>query len=237
VYTPLGHAPLRRSLAAHHGSFALVGPSGVGKRGVVAEWVGARSCETLQPGQLARAVERPGLLHLLDATTVTDWTPFLRPLEEDAFPVVVIADHNLPAAVASRLPVYRAGYLTEPEVFQVLARHFPGLTPRPLLARLAQGSLDGIQLLAESIETFETLGHCLADGTPPPRRSDPFLLLTSLRAVCRAVLGLSQLPINLIARSMITSGDAVEFLRYAVPRTRQEASNLLILFLARFRRG
>lgn len=237
MYEPIGHGQLRTTLSSHQGSFALVGPAGVGKRGVVSEWIDQRPAEQLLPTALDRAARRPGLLHVLDASRVTDWAPFLRPLEEDAFPVVVIADTNLPPAVASRLPVFRAGYLSEAEVGRILAEHFPTLRPRPLLARLAEGSLDGIEALARSAKTFETLDRCLTEGVLPDRRIDPFALLDDLRAVCRAVLGLSPLPLTAAARAAVRAADAVEFLRTAIPRSWQEARNLLVLFLARLRRG
>ena len=187
--------------------------------------------------ELDRAVQRRDLIHVLDAAAVGDWAPFLRPLEEDAFPVVVISETTLPPAIASRLPVYRVGYLSEPEVTTVLTEHFPTLRPRPLLARLAQGSLDGVATLAQAAETFDTLDRCLSDGRVPDRSTDPFALLVSLRAVCRAVLGLSSLPISAIARTLIRARDAMEFLRAAVPPSAAEARNQLVLFLARLRRG
>lgn len=231
----VGHQALRRTLAQHQGSFALIGPASVGKRAVVTEWAGTRPLVPLHPDDLDLATRRPGLLHLLDADDVTCWANLLRPLEEATFPVVVLADRPLPAAVTSRLPVFRAGYLTDAEVTQVLAEHYPRLTPRPLIARLAQGSLDNLDTVVASAQHFTEIQEAVEQGRLTNLcRTDPLVALASLRSLCRAVLGLTTVPVTDAVRKAL-GRLAAEFLRLPVPTSRHEARNLLSLFLARLR--
>jgi hypothetical protein len=201
----------------------------VGRSLVVAEWAGARPRTRFTT--LTEAERRPDLLQVIDADQVRSWTPLLRPLEEAAFPVVVIAQ-RLPTPVLSRLPVFRAGYLTQSEVSEVLAEKFPTLRPRPALAELAQGSLDEIAKLEKVAETFETLNTSLAAGRLELRKSDPVALLAGLKALCRTVAGLDTLPFSPAARATIPRAAATALLARPDPSGEHEARNLLALFWA-----
>lgn len=235
MYAPLGHDRLRASLRRHTGSYALLGPSGVGKRGIVSEWLGSTPHTVLGPDdRLDGAATRRDLVHVIDAAQVRTWIPLLRPLEEGHVRVVVIAEHDLPAPVATRLPLYRAGLLTEIDVTQILARDHPRLSPRPVIARIADGSLDHLDHLvavAQALPDVQT--HLSAGTTPDLRRGDPLVVLDALRTVCRAVIGLPAPPVSDTARAALPARLAHTLLNAPAWTSKHEARNALVVFFAR----
>lgn len=232
----IGHQALRAALAHHTGSYALLGPPGVGKRVLVGEWLGDRPSGPCPHDPAPRAVQRPSLIQVIDAAHVGEWTSWLRPLEEQAVTVVVLSDTLLPAAVTSRLPVFRAGYLTESEVTQILAARYPRVAPRPVVATLAAGSLDNLDLLTETAQTLPLLDRALSEGTYPDLRTlNPVALLHGLRAIARSVLGLRSVTVSDPARAALSRTQAAQILMGPVPVSKHEARNLLVLILAGLR--
>lgn len=241
VYELIGHKDLRQRLRSHRGSFVLRGPRGVGRYGVVQEWLETQSRVgvDLTPSveTIRQAKARPDLTYLIDGDRVSSsaWIQLLQPLEVDAFPMVVLTTGFLPAPIATRLPQFTAGYLTESEVTRVLAREFPSCQPRPLLARAAQGTLANIQSIELAAKTFETLDRSLIERKLPDfRRNDPQGLFQALRLACMSVLGYATLPFSAEALSRITKKIAVVFLQRSLPQAPQEARNEVSLFFAEF---
>jgi hypothetical protein len=208
VYPPVGHHSLRASLRLQTTSFE----------------------------RLDGAAAQRDLIHVIDADQVRSWTPLLRPLEDDTVRVVVIGEHDLPAAITSRLPVYHAGLLTEIDVTQILARDHPRLSPRPVIARLAHGSLadlDRVVAIAQALGDVET--H-LADRTRPDlRQADPLVVLGAVHAICRSRIGLIAPPVSDAARAAIPLRLAHEMLHAPAWTTKHEARNNLTLFFAHLR--
>lgn len=221
----VGHTDLRSALGSHTGSFALLGPEGVGRRAVVTEWLAGRPSETLT--DLDRASSRPDLIYLLDGDQVRNWTPLLRPLEEGHFTVAIVSK-SLPQPVQTRLPIFRAGLLSDAEVAQVLASDFPRLQPRPILAKIAQGTLANIEFQAEVAQTFETFPKALETRHLPDfRKHRPLACYSMMTWAARARLHLPSLPFSAEAKSFFTERTAIQFLAYPAPTFDHEARNLL----------
>jgi hypothetical protein len=236
VYEVIGHHDVRSLLQSHDGSFGLLGPSGVGKRGIVAEWLAGRPAEPFSG--LKQALWRPDIIYLLDGDRVHDWSRFQLPLEENRFTLLVVASGALPNSIWSRIPCYHTGLLTEVEVTQVLARSFPNLGPRPILARIAQGTLHDIEFKAEVAKTFETLDKALAEGhLPDLRKHRPVAVYSMLLWAARAVLELPSLTFSTAARAFLTRNTALELLTLRPPEDDFQARNMLSLIFSRSARG
>lgn len=158
----IGHDATRSQLAQHDGSFALLGPEGVGRSLVVAEWLGDRTWQPLSSLDRQRAFV-PGVVYVLDDVNVR-WDGLLRPIEEQRLTLAVIGT-NLPAPVQSRLPVFRVGLLTDFEVGRIL-QEIRLVGPRQLIARLLGGSLANLPLATAAVRSnaFDAVDQALAVG-------------------------------------------------------------------------
>lgn len=223
----VGQTQLRERLKSHSGSFALVGPQGVGRRLVVSEWAQDRPVKPLE--DVKQALVRPDVVWVSDASKATS---VLQPLEECRFTLVLLSDRTVPDSIASRVPVFHAGLLSEVEIIQILASSFPSYGPRPIVARLAQGSLTNLEFHSEVAKTIETLDKALSSGTVPDlRKFRPLAVFSMLTWLARDTLGLESFTFSDLSRSFFDKRGALEVLRLSLPRTDVEARNLLHLLL------
>lgn len=228
MYEVVGHHAVREALRSYDGFLAVVGPSGVGKRGIVAEWLAGRPAEPFH----AKVHYRPDITYLVDGDKVHDWSKFVAPLERAALRIAIVAC-SLPTTIESRIGIFRVGLLSEVEVTQVLARDFPMLQPRPVIARIAQGSLADIEFKAETAKTFETLDQALADGTMPNlRKHRPLAVYAMLVWAARAVVGLPSLSFQPSARAFLSSRTALAILSLPTPEDDHSARNMLSLLFS-----
>lgn len=209
MYEVIGHTNTRKLLAKHMTSFVLHGPEGVGRSGLVEEWS--------QPHRAVSVFEEPRSWELLYQTLEHDLT-------------VVITAKPVPDAVYSRASVFHVGMLSEIEVTQILAKSFPLLSPRPVLARISNGSLANLEFKTEVANTFETLNQALVSGKLEPRKHRPLALLSMMVWAAKSRLGLSSLNFSPDATSFFTRQMASDLLTMPLPTTDAEANNLLWFF-------
>lgn len=241
--TILGHIEAKKSLESVSSSFVLLGPAGVGKSLLVREWADRHplgyelvtDLSVTQARDMADAsVRSAGTLWVLDLgpTPPAAWGPLLKPLEEGLLTLAISTDGLLPPPMLSRLQVLCCGYLSEQHVSQILAKEFPKLGPRPVLARLANGSLDRVQVLAPAAKTFETFEKSLTNGKVPPFKENPESIFRLVQSLCASRLSLPSLPFAKEVVSLVNKKLALNFVMMPTPPGKHEARNLLSLFFA-----
>jgi hypothetical protein len=241
-YELIGHHHVRSSLASENQSFSLVGPSGVGRTGILLEWAQGQAIEFVSSLDVptARAISTkalysPGLTYAVDADRArTDsWVPLLKPLEENLMRLVAISTRPLPAPVSSRISTYRVGYLSEKEVLKILAKQFPTKGPRPYLAKVLMGSLENVERAESIVSAFEPIDHSLSDRhIPSTVRTNPLGSYYCLRLLCLAIAGKPSLPFSTTALTAIPKSMAFSFLAKPDPAGKNEARNLLGMFFS-----
>ena len=238
MYEVIGHEGLRTALSGVQDSFAVLGPPGIGKRGVVHEW--AADAEYGEPfvwlnieqaRQLAEKAYAVGAMTaLIDGDEVKNWDPLLRPIEEGVLRVAVWAT-RLPDPVLSRVMVFGAGYLREADILKILARDFPAVGPRPWLAKALMGTFAALERTYEAVQVFEIVNACLADRSIPKIIRDvPDAVLTCLKLACAAKIGVSNLPWSKAALDAIPQKVAWPTVRGNFPTSKNEARNLAYMF-------
>jgi hypothetical protein len=244
MYEVIGHEEVRDRLRNWEGSFAVIGPPGVGKRGMVIEWALAKQLDVdVYPSLwweakiLAdRAYATPGLTVLLDGDQ-TLWGPLLKPIEEGVLRVGVWAD-ALPANVKSRMAIFAAGLLSDSQVSQILARDFPTYGPRPWLVKALMGNLYNLDLMQQAVQIFELVDSGLAAKKAPKElRNDSIPVLLCLRLACVARLGAPNLPWSSAALASISKDLAWKFIMTVPRSTKSEARNTAELFFRSLQHG
>lgn len=226
----IGHDHVRTELAEHRGSFALIGPSGVGRSRIVAEWIGGRPHEPINFGLLHQAFQ-PGVVYTVDADAgVVPWERLLRPLEEGRLTAVVLA-RQLPAPIQSRLPVFRVGLLSDFEIGRILQAQHKMVQPRQLIARLLGGSMDRLTTAVAAAEAVEPLEMMLAAGRYDPtiRITDYEAALFALQAICADVVT-GNTGFRVDAMAHIPWAPAYELLSVSAVGEHQ-ARNIVVRFL------
>lgn len=245
MYEVVGHEEVRARLKNWEGSFAVVGPPGVGKRGMVLEWARAKQVdvdifpdlfidEALILAQ--RAYARPGMVALLDGDQ-TVWGPLLKPVEEGVLRVGVWAT-GLQDTVKSRMAVFGVGTLSSLEVSQVLARDFPTYGPRPWLVKALMGSFHNLDLMHQAVQIFDLVENALAAKQAPKglqHKNDAIPTLLCLRLACVARLGVPNLPWSSAALEAIPKDLAWRFMMTVPRSTQSEARNTGELFFRSLR--
>jgi hypothetical protein len=238
VYDVIGHEETRARLKGWEGSFAVVGPPGTGKKGIVLEWALSNEIDVdIYPSLwiddakilAEKAYARPGITALLDGDQ-TVWGPLLKPVEEGALRVGVWAV-SLPANVRSRMALFATGLLSDSEVSQILARDFPTYGPRPWLVKALMGNLFNLDLMQQAVQVFELVDAGLsAKKAPKELRTDSIPVLLCLRLACVARLGSPNLPWSSGALAAISRDAAWKFLMMVPRSTKSEARNTAELF-------
>lgn len=245
MYEVIGHEEVRARLRDWEGSFAVVGPPGVGKQGIVKEWALSKEIDVdVYPSLwmddakilVQKAYATPGLTVLLDGDQ-TLWGPLLRPIEEGVLRVGVWAD-SLPANVRSRMAIFAVGLLSDAQVSQVLARDFPAYGPRPWLVKALMGNLFNLDLMNQAVQIFELIDAGLASKKSPKElRNDSIPALLCLRLAAVARLGAPNLPWSSAALDAIPKDLAWKFLMMVPRSTKSEARNTAQLFFEALKHG
>lgn len=236
----IGHEQARSALAHHAGSFALLGPSGVGRTRIVDEWIGDRWRDRVDFDRLDQAF-LDGVIYTLDADAQNvPWERLLRPLEEGRMTVAIVAT-EIPDPVQTRLPIFRVGLLSEFEVSRILQANNRALQPRSLIAKLLGGSLDNLDLAVAASKTFDTLATVLTtgnfDGTV--RFADYRAALFAFQLCCAGALGVSSAPVKAEVLQRIPWALAYQALGCPVTdrMSESEARNYFTLFVRQAVRG
>ena len=245
MYEVIGHEEVRARLRGWEGSFAVVGPPGVGKRGMVCEWALSQKLDVdvypslwIEEAKILvdKAYATPGLTVLLNGDE-TIWGPLLKPVEEGVLRVGVWAD-ALPANVKSRMALFAAGLLSDAQVSQILAKNFPTYGPRPWLVKSLMGSLYNLDLMHQAVQIFEVIDTALSARKPPKEsRDEAIAVLLCLRLACVARLGVSNLPWSSGALGSIPKDAAWKFLMMVPRSTKSEARNTAELFFRSVQHG
>ena len=245
MYDVIGHEEVRSRLRGWEGSFAVVGPPGVGKRGMVCEWAIAKELDVdVYPSLWVddakilaeKAYATPGLTALLDGDQ-TLWGPLLKPIEEGVLRVGVWAI-SLPANVKSRMAIFATGLLPDAQVAQILTRDFPNYGPRPWLVKALMGNLFNLDLMQQAVQIFELVDSGLvAKKAPKELRNDSIPALLCLRLACVARLGSPNLPWSPLALNSIPKDVAWKFLMMVPRSTKSEARNTAELFFRSLQHG
>lgn len=210
----VGHHTVRSVLKGHRGSFALLGPSGVGRRAIAQEWASQQSEEVT-------ILEQVG-----------DWSPYLRVLEEGKGIYVIIAS-ELPPAVLSRVPVFRVGYLSDKEVMEVITQSHPRAGNKVLVARLSRGSVENLDVQVRAAGEFGSFEKALEDRACPNLRAvEPMAIASCVRSACASVMGGSKIVLSPQAKASITPQMAKSVLNSPAPKNVYDARNLVTLFFS-----
>lgn len=240
MYDVIGHEGLRESLKDIDNSFVIIGPPGVGKKGIVHEW--ARNVEydepfewlnIVQARQLAeKAYAVGGLWALIDGDAVKNWDPLLKPVEEGVLRVAVWAT-KVHIPLASRAIVLGAGYLTEKQVLQILAKSFPTFGPRPWLAKALQGNFGYFKEIFAAVHVFEEINSCLASKSfPKALKEQPVAVFCCLKLAAAARVGNPNLPWSKAALDAIPRDVAWEVIKGPYPIEKHEARTVSTVFFA-----
>lgn len=240
MYEVIGHEHLRKTLKDFDGSFVVVGPKGVGKKGIVYEWAEDKDdYETFsvwtvdQARELAKRAYAVGsLTALIDGDMVQFWDPLLKPIEEGILRVAVWAT-KLHLPLASRVSVVGAGFLTEQQVLQILAKSFPTVGPRPWLAKALMGQFGNFNDVYAAVHVFEEINTCLAARSfPKVLRDSPVAVLRCLELASAARVGASNLPWSKAALNAIPRDVAWDLLKSPKPDEKHHARNASTAFFA-----
>jgi hypothetical protein len=248
VYDVIGHSAVRASLKDESGPFALLGPSGVGRTGILAEWGEDKNLRFIPKFDMetaksiaAESLTKTDVVYAVDADLgrKDSWMPLLKPLEEGWLNMAIISTYPLPLPVMSRLRVYRVGFLTESEILKILATKYPRIGPRPWIAKACGGALDTLSQVENTVSTFEDLDKALADRVIPRGliKDNPLGAYHCFVMACGASMGIRSLPFSRAALSNIPKALAKVVLSTPVPVGRHEARNSLFLFLGQVTGG
>lgn len=240
MYDVIGHEPLRERLEDVHESFAVIGPPGVGKKGIVYEWAEGRGSvevyDILTMEQAKKLAEESHSVEwmrvLINGDAVLNWEPLLKPIEEGHLRVAIWAT-GLPSTVASRIKVFGAGYLNEKEILQILAKSFPTYGPRPWLAKALMGHFGAFNYVYAAVHVFEEINSCLAGRTfPKVLKDQPVAVASCLKLAAAARLLGPNLPWSKSALEVIPRAVAWDILRGPFPMDKNEARNAATVFFS-----
>lgn len=241
-YDVVGHEQVREALKAEEGSFVLCGPEGVGRTGILLEWVRRTGAEIILP-LLSRQVARntadrarfmPGLVVAINAEKAAEgsWGPLMGPIEEGLITVGAVGSHDHLRGLETRVRLLNVGYLSESGIIRILARDYPSLTPRPWLAKASKGTLANLTQLSATVAVFEAMNYALENHQIPRQvTTNPTSVLDCIHLACEAKFGVENLPWTPAALSAIDPKVAHQFMRLShPPGSVHEARNLAHLF-------
>jgi hypothetical protein len=240
MYEVIGHEKVREELKNHKGSFILMGPEGVGRRGILDEWVKYSKAKMIPGLNLEaaravaeRAVNEPGLKVAAIADQVPDivWGPLLSPIESGLLTIGVTATRPTPLGRSFLVRLLKVGYLSEAEILRILATQYPSYTPRPWIAKAAKGTLKDLDHLAAVVQVFEPINYSLENHkTPNQTLTSPRATFECIRLACAARLGAVNLPWTPAALSYLDHSMAQTFLALNTPGSIHDYRNLNQLF-------
>jgi hypothetical protein len=240
MYEVIGHEKVREELKNHKGSFVILGPEGVGRRGILDEWVQNSRAEVLPSLNLKvaqitaeRVTNEPGLTVATDADGAIDaaWGPLLRPIEEGILKIGAIIDDYPSKELKTRVRLFNVGYLAESEILRILATQYPSYTPRPWIAKAAKGTLKDLDHLAAVVHVFEPINYALENHKVPNQTlTNPRATFECIRLACAARLGAVNLPWTPAALSYLDHSMAQTFLALNTPGSIHDYRNLNQLF-------
>lgn len=209
MYQPLGHDNLRRQLRLHSGSMSLVGPDGVGRRGIVEEWSDGRSYTLVEDTEVNR---------FLSSVDVGDET------------YVFLSNHIIPS-LKSRIPTYSVGFLRDSDVSSILERDFPSYYPRSLIVQFAYGSFSHISVDFESATYFPAFCQSIIDRRCPDfRKVNPLVVLSCINALCSTILGFRSFPFSDEVKSRVLFVKALEFQSVKASLSSQMRNSIAIFY-------